>query len=161
MKQRAGKPDVQTPMPAEDRLEGFIAKFTAQVAQQTRQALSVMRARLPSALVLVYDNYNALAIGFGPNECAGDAILSLAVFPRWVSLFFLQGVGLPDPAGLLKGTGNTARHIVLKDVAMLSEKPVQDLIDAALAAARVKLPASGSGSLVIKSISAKQRPRRP
>ena len=46
---------------------------------------------------------NALAIGFGPTERASEAIFSIAVFPRWVSLFFLQGAGLPDPDGILQG----------------------------------------------------------
>jgi len=50
-----------------------------------------MRARLPGAVELVYDNHNALAIGFGPTERASDAVFSIALFPRWVSLFFLRG----------------------------------------------------------------------
>jgi len=46
-----------------------------------------MRTKFPRANVLVYDNYNALAIGFGPTERASDAVFSIAPFPRWVSLF--------------------------------------------------------------------------
>jgi hypothetical protein len=33
-----------------------------------------MRGYLPGAIELVYDNYNALAIGFGPSEKSSDAI---------------------------------------------------------------------------------------
>jgi hypothetical protein len=161
MAQKARTPDRQGPLPAEAQLEGFISKFTPEVAGQARAAFVAMRERLPTATILVYDNYNALAIGFAPNERASDAILSLAIFPRWVSLFFLQGVGLPDPVGLLKGAGTKARHIVLKDVAILRKSAVQDLIDAALAGARVPLPAAGEGRVVVKSVSEKQRPRRP
>ena len=161
MPQKARQPDRRAPVPADAQLEGFILKFTPEVAGQARAALVAMCERLPTATILVYDNYNALAIGFGPNERASDAILSLAVFPRWVSLFFLQGVGLPDPVGLLKGAGTKARHIVLKDIAILREPAVQDLIDAALAGARVPLPSAGEGRLVVKSSSEKQRPRRP
>ena len=62
--------------------------------------------RIPGAQILVYDNYNALAIGFGPSDKAGQAILSLAVMPRWVTLCFLWGKGLADPHGLLKGEGS-------------------------------------------------------
>ena len=69
----------------------------------TNAVLKKMRKRYPTAQVLVYDNYNALAIGFGPSEKAGEAIFSIAVYPKWVSLFFLQAKGVPDPEELLKG----------------------------------------------------------
>ena len=38
-----------------------------------------VRALLPGAIELVYNNYNALAIGFGPTERASDVIFSIAV----------------------------------------------------------------------------------
>jgi hypothetical protein len=34
------------------------------------------------AIELVYDNYNALVIGYGPTERASDALIFLAVYPR-------------------------------------------------------------------------------
>jgi hypothetical protein len=42
-------------------------------------ALAKMRARLPGAVELVYDNYNALAIGFGPTERTSEAVFSIEV----------------------------------------------------------------------------------
>jgi hypothetical protein len=68
---------------------------------------------------LVYDNYNALAIGFGPTERASDVIFSIALFPRWVTLFFLHGVTLPDPYKVLRGSGKVVRHVVLQTAADL------------------------------------------
>ena len=35
--------------------------------------------------------------------------------PRWVTLCFLQGAGLPDPDGLLRGGGSRVRHVRLHD----------------------------------------------
>jgi len=35
---------------------------------------------------MVYDNYNGLVIGFGPTERASQGIVSLTIFPRWVTL---------------------------------------------------------------------------
>jgi hypothetical protein len=105
---------------------------------------------------------DALAIGFGPSERASEAIFSIAVFPRWVSLFFLQsGAKLSDPRGLLKGTGKRARHIVLQSAADLDTPGVQDLMKRALARAVKAIDSSGPNRIVIKSVSAKQRPRRP
>jgi hypothetical protein len=109
----------------------------------------------------VYDNYNALAIGFGPSERASEAIFSIALYPRWVTLFFLQGVGLPDPKGLLKGSGKVVRHIVLSSAADLDLPAIQELMTKALRRAEAGIDPTAPGRLVIRSVSAKQRPRRP
>jgi hypothetical protein len=143
------------------QLDGFIDKFTPEIARQARAAVKTMRALFPEAHVLVYDNYNALAIGFGPSERTSEAIFSIAVFPKWVSLFFLQGAGLKDAKKLLKGSGNQVRHIVLKDIALLDDADVVALMQAALESAKVPLDPEAKGKLIIKSVSAKQRPRRP
>jgi len=142
-------------------LAGFLAKFTPEIAALAKACLARMRKRLPGATQPVYDNYNALAIGFGPNDRVRDVIFSIAVYPRWVSLFFFHGIGLNDPHKLLTGGGNQVRHIVLKEAAMLDQPAIIDLMDQALLNAKVPIDPKAKGGLVIKSVSAKQRPRRP
>lgn len=148
-------------MDPEAELESFIAKYTDAIAAQIRAARATLRARLPGAVELAYDNYNALAIGYGPSERASDIVFSIAAFPRWVSLFLVGGPHLHDPRGLLKGKGGTVRHIVLETPARLDDPDVGDLMAQALARAPIPLDPSKPGRLVIRSISAKQRPRRP
>jgi hypothetical protein len=148
-------------MPPRRQLKQFIDRYSPGVAAVARQALAKMRVRLPGAIELVYDNYNTLAIGFGPSERASEAIFSIALYPRWVSLFFLQGAGLRDPHGLLKGSGKVVRHIVLKDAGTLDEPGVSELMEQALERASVPLDATQPYRLVIKSVSAKQRSRIP
>ena len=147
-------------MNPETQLDSFMAKYSPEVVVDARRALAFLQARLPTATRLVYDNYNALVIGFGATEKVGDVILSIALYPRWVTLFFLRGVDLPDPHGLLAGSGAQVRSVRLDPISRLEEPEVGALIDTALAYGR-PLPASGAGPLIIKSISAKQRPRRP
>ncbi|MGD0911104.1 MAG: hypothetical protein ABR928_04370 [Terracidiphilus sp.] len=145
----------------ERQLAGFIARYTPEVAELAEAALNKMRSRYPTALELIYDNYNALAIGFCPTERASDGIFSIALYPRWVSLFFLQGARLPDPARILKGGGNQVRHIVLPNPSLLDDPAVTALMNEAVARARVPFNPKGAHRLIIKSVSAKQRPRRP
>lgn len=148
-------------MTPQQQLDGFIDKYTPEIARQARAAIKKMRARFPEAHQLVYDNYDALAIGFGPSQKNSEAIFSLAIYPKWVSLFFLQGAGLPDPMRLLKGSGRQVRHIVLDGVALLDDPDVIELMVAALAHAKIPLAPNARGKLVIKSVSEKQRARRP
>jgi hypothetical protein len=144
------------------QLDSFLDKFTPEIAAQAREALRRMRASLPGAQELVYDNYNALAIGFSPTERASDALFSIALYPRWVSLFFLlNGIRLRDPEGFLSGSGNKVRHIKLDNGAMIDDPAVQDLIAQALEIAGDPLDPTQPRRLIIKSVSPKQRPRRP
>jgi hypothetical protein len=146
---------------ARQQLDSFIAKFTPAVAALAQSILAAMRERHPTAVELVYDNYNALAIGFGPTERPPQAIFSIAVFPKWVSLFFLQAKGLPDPDQRLQGSGKVAKHIRLPSPATLDELSVKNLMQEATARAAIPFAPGGPPRLIIKSISATQRPRRP
>jgi hypothetical protein len=130
------------------------------VATNARAILAAMRRHFPGAVQLVYDNYNALAIGFGASERLADTVFSIALYPRWVSLFFLNGVELDDPEKLLKGSGNRVRHIVLENAAELNRPGIKALMAQALERAEVRFSRAG-GRVVIRSISGRQRPRRP
>ena len=145
----------------EVHLSEFLAKYTPEIAALAKAALAKMRARLPGAVQLVYDNYNALVVGFGPSERASEAIFSMAVYPRWVNLFFLRGADLADPQKVLKGSGKVVRHVVIKDAAVLDSPAIHELMKVALGDAARHLESTGEGRMVIKSISPKQRPRRP
>jgi hypothetical protein len=146
---------------SEEQLASFLAKFTPEIASRAETILQKMRQAYPAALELVYDNYNALAIGFGPTERSSEAIFSIALYPRWVSLFFLQGVGLPDPERRLKGSGNVVKYIVLTAHEVLDEPAVQALMREAVEQAKVPFDPAGIHRLIIKSVSPKQRSRRP
>jgi hypothetical protein len=140
------------------QLEAFLAKYTPEIQAKARTVLAKLRAWLPPAIEMVYDNYNALVVGFSPTERVSDAVFSIALYPRWVTLFFLKGAGLPDPHGRLKGNGKIVRHLVLHDPATLDDPEVRELMTIALD--RDWTPGA-ERRLVIKMISVKQRPRRP
>lgn len=146
---------------AEARLTGFLSKFTPEIEARATSIIVAMRIRLPGASLLVYDNYNALAVGFGPTQMNGDVVFSIAVFPRWVSLFFFQGVRLADPRQRLKGSGNRVRHVVLAGAGDLDDPVIIDLMDQSKAMTRPPIDPAARGELLIKSVSARQRARRP
>jgi hypothetical protein len=108
----------------------------------------------------VYDNYNFLAIGYCASERASDCVVSLACGSNGVSLSFYHGATVPDPDGILLGSGNQNRFVRLPTAATLTDPKVERLLRAALAQAETPMPATGRGRTIVKSISAKQRPRR-
>jgi hypothetical protein len=148
-------------MTPNQQLAGFLKKYDPKIAAGARKALATMRKMLPGATELVYDNYNALVIGFGPSEKPSLAVFSLALYPEHISLCFLQGAGLPDPGKRLLGSGNIARHVKLIPLSVLDEREIRELITVGMNRAKVPFDPKQKRKMVIKSISKKQRPRRP
>src|SRR5215813_638748 len=103
------------------QLAAFLAKFSPDVRTVAKASLATMRKRLPGAIEFIYDNYYALVIGFGPSERPSDALFSIAIYPRHVTLCFLYGVELDDPHRILQGSGNQVRHIRLASAATLDQ----------------------------------------
>jgi hypothetical protein len=144
------------------QLSGFLAKYTPPVRAVAKAALATMRKRMPGAQELVYDNSYALVIGFGPNERPSDALFSIVLYPRHVTLCFLQGALLDDPQKILQGSGNQVRHIrLIPDASVLDRPEVRSLIQQAITTSDVPLESARGRKLVIRSVSAKQRSRRP
>jgi hypothetical protein len=143
------------------RVEGFFAKYPPKVATVGRAAVRKLQRILPGWIAMVYDNYNALVIGFSPTDRPSDAICSIALYPRWVNLFFLQGAFLDDPQGILKGSGKWVRAIRLASAADLDKPAVRALIAEARRDSPKPEKRARRDTLVIRSVSLRQRPRRP
>jgi hypothetical protein len=146
---------------AEEQLAGFLAKYDDKVAQLARKLRKRMQKRLPGMIELVYDNYNFLVIGYGPTERPSEAIFSLVIAPRWVRLCFLEGVLLKDPHKVLAGGGNQVRNARLLSEADFDNPHLQALMDDAIQLSEVRVYPRQKRRLIIRSVSAKQRPRRP
>ena len=146
---------------AEAQIKTFLAKYSPGIAAELRAARKHLQALFPRGYELVYDNYNALVFGFSASDRSTDAFLSIAGYPRWITLFFLPGVGLEDPQRLLEGSGSKVRSIRLESARQLREPAVKRLIAQAISPHRHALKQAGALTTTVKSISAKQRPRRP
>jgi hypothetical protein len=148
------------PADAEKQLNTFIDKFESKSQALIRAVRKALRKRLPTANELAYDNYNFFVIGYGSTERPSDCILSIAAGANGVGLCFIRGASLPDPHKILLGSGNQTRFIRIGSAEVLARPEVEALIAAALAKSKVPMATSGKRKLIIRSVSAKQRPRR-
>jgi len=149
------------PQSVEAQIDAFLARYSPEVGAQLRAARAHLRSLFPRGHELVYDNYNALVFAFSPSERTSEAFLSVAGYPKWVTLFFLPGVGLNDPNGLLQGAGSKVRSIRLSSVKQLEEPAVQALVAQAIEPHHQALARAERLQTTIKLEAAKQRPRRP
>lgn len=145
---------------AGQQLAGFVGKFSPAHRTLIRAARAALRRRFPTANEMVYDNYNFFVIGYGPGERPSECFLSIAAAANGVGLCFLHGTKLPDPEKILLGSGRQTRFLRLESPAVLRRPAIGALLDAAAARCQPPLPTEGRGRLIIRSISAKQRPRQ-
>jgi len=143
-----------------NEIDTFLAKYDPPIAKLARAVRKRLGARYPWAFELVYDNYNALVFAFGTTERPSDFLFSIALYPKWVTLFFGHGVSLKDPKKLLVGSGVRVRSVRLAEAADVDRDDIVALLDQEVALADVE-PAAAKGRTIVRSISKKQRPRRP
>jgi len=65
---------------------------------------------------------------------SGETRLFCYIFPctRWVHLGFYKGINLPDPEGLLQGTGRELRYVKVHSLEETLSSALEELIKAAL-----------------------------
>ena len=142
------------------QLDRFLAKFEPKTKSLIRAARAVLRKRWPGANELVWDNYNFFVIGYCTSERPSSAIVTIAAAANGVGIAFYRGASLPDPHGILQGSGVQNRFLRLESIATLARPEVRALLDAAEKQDRAPLAKDRRGKLIIRSISARQRPRR-
>ena len=94
------------------------------------------------------------------RQCRTELRKLLPTAVEIVGLSFYYGSSLPDPSNLLLGSGKQNRFIRLPSVEQLHFPAVVQLVRTAAKQGKTPLPTAGEGYTVIKSVSAKQRPRR-
>jgi hypothetical protein len=148
------------PAESEKRLKGFVDKFEPKHQKVIRAVRTALRARFPTAYELAYDNYNFFVIGYSPTERPSDAIVSMAAGANGVGLCFIHGASLSDPKKILLGSGKQTRFIRLETADVLARPETKSLLAAAIAQAKTPFRRTGRGTLIIRSVSVKQRARR-
>ena len=142
------------------QVAAFIARFSPDVASQFRKARAEVRALFPRGFELVYDNYNAFGCGYSTIAKSSGVVISLVAYPKWVTLFFFYGTSLPDPEGILQGSGSRIRSVRLVPPGVLKSRAVRALLKQAIAQYRAEFEAAPRLSTRVKSIVAMQLPRR-
>jgi hypothetical protein len=145
---------------AETRLDGFIAKFARENQRLIREVRRTLQKRFPTAHELVYDNYNFFVIGYCPTERPSDCLVSIAAAASGVGICFTHGARLSDPQKILNGAGKQTRFLRVESAKVLARPEVVALLAEAAARAKTPRPAAGRGKTIIRSVSAKQRPRQ-
>jgi hypothetical protein len=81
---------------------------------------------------IVWINQQIASYGVGPKKMS-EHYVYIGAHKRHVNLGFYHGASLPDPEGLLEGTGKRLRHVKIGSVSEVASPHVQRLVQAAIA----------------------------
>lgn len=117
-----GKQHPHTAMPSDDDLRAIVTRL-----QPHHEALYLAaHALVLDALPDVRSEVDLVdgSIGYGIRQFGygGWGMASLSVHKGWVSLFLMKGVEVPDPDGVLDGSGKLLRHVKLRSVEELEQR---------------------------------------
>jgi hypothetical protein len=143
---------------ANAQLSALLSRFPPEIVALAKRCLTKLRRAFPGSYELVYDYSTSLVVAFGMSERGYDAIVAVAIFPRWVRLYFDKS--LPDPKGLLEGSGAKVRSVVLEAASDLDHGDIQALIKAAIKHSGVTFPRTGATRMVFKSESKKRSAKK-
>jgi hypothetical protein len=117
----------------------------------------------PNSNELIYDNYNALAVGWSLTDRVGHTFCSIAVGSnKYVHFGFYWGSEIADPEKILLGKGNQYRYIIVKNKSDFPKTYIKKLVKEAYANSLAKVKDKKQimkGVTITKSISpVKKRP---
>jgi hypothetical protein len=108
-----------------DEVERFLAAYDDAVKAVALAARAAIFRWVPDAEEKVLPAWKTIAYASGKKFCA------VSPHQEWVNLQFHQGAALPDPSGLLEGTGKSMRHVKLGSKADVERRAVAALVKAA------------------------------
>jgi hypothetical protein len=109
----------------------LLAAYSPAVQALARQARALILELLPGIQEQVDPPDKLVAYGYGPKMA--DTVCVLMPLKAGVNLGLAGGAALPDPAGLLRGTGKRHRHVRLSTAADLEHPALRALLQAAAA----------------------------
>ena len=118
----------------EPSIEGWMREHSGVLGAIAQHWFEVMRACGDDVRELLHDGH--------PTACVGDAAFGYVnAFTAHVNVGFFLGAELPDPSGLLEGTGRFMRHVKLRPDRKVNDEALKKLVRIAYTDMKARLHA--------------------
>jgi hypothetical protein len=115
-----------SPRPKAQTWDEVLASHTPQVQAAARALEALIRDEVPG-VVVQFDPGNGL-LAFGRSMRMRDLLFALIPHAGWVNLQLADGALLPNPDGLIEGTGKRIRHVKVRTADMATEDRVREVV---------------------------------
>ncbi|SEJ83062.1 hypothetical protein SAMN05192553_1235 [Cyclobacterium xiamenense] len=106
----------------------FIEPYDEQIQSLVLELRNFVTDLVPQANELIYDNYNAVSMGYSKSEKLKDAFCHIAVYSGHVNFGFNRGAELTKKEVKLNGNGKLIRHIAVKDIKSFPKQEITRMI---------------------------------
>jgi hypothetical protein len=115
--------------------DDLLSSYHPNIQAIARRVRALIFDVVPDVSEHVYPVMKVVRYGLEGNKMAG-LVFFLMPHKERVNLGFNHGTSLPDPKGLLEGTGKNLRHVKLGDEGAVSNPALRGLLKAELLEAR-------------------------
>src|SRR5262245_18183050 len=109
----------------------FLSRFRPEIIALVKRCLPKLRRAVRCTHQIVSDYSKSVVVTLSMSERGYEGIVSLAIHPDMVWLYFSKD--LPDPKGLLEGSGTKVRSVIIKAASDLDHADIRALFKAAIA----------------------------
>lgn len=120
--------------PPLEAIDAFLSAYSPEVQAMARRARALVLELVPDALEQIDEP--ARLLGYGYTATYRDTICVVMPLKAAVNLGLPRGADLPDPAGLLEGSGKRARHVKLRTLDAVDRPELRELVLASAAQVR-------------------------
>lgn len=116
-------------------VQGDIARLTADHTPQITAIEDALRAAIKAEFPDVMErvDFGNKLIAYGRSMRMRDLAFAIIAHREHVNLQLADGVDLPDPTGIVEGTGKRIRHVKVPSVEAARSAAIRDLIRAQIA----------------------------
>src|SRR5215212_8157636 len=109
-------------------VERLLAEHSPEIQAIERALRATIRTEFPTATEQV--DFGNKLIAFGHTMKIRGLLFAIIAHKEHVNLQLADGAELPDPEGLIEGTGRRIRHVKIRSVEAASSEPVVAIIRA-------------------------------
>src|SRR5688500_7308982 len=110
-------------------LRDFLGAYPPPVRTLASRARDEILKIDPDAVEKVWPGWKVVGYGIGP--WMAEMVVGVAPLKGRIGLYFARGTDLPDPDGLLEGSGKKGRNVPVEDASRLASRPLRALLRSA------------------------------
>lgn len=156
-RQRPPQPETASAASPDTQFSTFLSRFPPAIVALVKQCLPKLRRAIPHSFELVYDYSHSLVVSLSASEKGYEGIVAIAIFPDRLQLYLDKS--LPDPKGLLQGSGTKVRSLTLRAASDLNHADIKALIKAAIKHSGVTVAGTRPAQMIVKSQSKSKKPK--
>ena len=134
------------------QFSALLSRFSPESISLGKRCLTKLGRAVPGAIHLVYEYNHSVVVSISPSERGYEGFAALSIYPAEVRLYFQGGKDLPDPAGLLQGSGGKVRYVIVESASDLDRKEMQALLKAAIKHSGIAIPRTRASRMIIQSV---------